>query len=79
MDLRRNRALPPNALVQGKRWFVVAPPNFGITVVAGGSALIRGIASTIAAVYKRFSERILMAATVEEAIKIIHTKKQQRK
>ena len=78
MDLRRNRALPPNALVQGKRWFVVAPPNFGITVVAGGSALIRGIASTIAAVYKRFSERILMAATVEEAIKIIRTKKQQR-
>ena len=78
MDLRRNRALPPNALMQGKRWFVVAPPNFGITVVAGGSALIRGIASTIAAVYKRFNDRIIMAVTVEEAGQIIVNKKNQR-
>jgi hypothetical protein len=46
--------------------------------VAGGSALIRGIASTIAAVYKRFSERILVAVTVEEAVQIIRAKKQQR-
>src|SRR5215813_7451239 len=67
MDLRHNRSLPPNALIQGKRWFVVAPPNFGVTVVAGGSGLIRGIATTIATVYKRFSDRILMASTVEEA------------
>jgi hypothetical protein len=78
MDLRNNRSLPPNALIQGKRWFVVAPPNFGVTVVAGGSGLIRGIATTIAAVYKRFSDRILIAGTVEEAIQIIIDKKRQR-
>ena len=78
MDLRRNRSLPPNALIEGKRWFVVAPSNFGVTVVAGGSGLIRGIATTIAAVYKRFSERILMAGTVDEAVQIVHEKKRQR-
>ena len=59
-------------------WFVVAPSNFGITVVAGGSVLIRGIATTIAAVYKRFSDRILMSGTVDEAIQMIRDKKRQR-
>jgi hypothetical protein len=78
MDLQHNRSLPPNALMQGKRWFVIAPPNFGLTVVAGGSGLIRGIATTIASLYKRFSDRILMTATVEDAIKIILEKKQRR-
>jgi len=79
MDLQNNRSLPPNALMQGKRWFVVAPPNFGITVIAGGSGLVRGIASTIASLYKRFSDRILMTATVDEAVQIILDKKRQRR
>lgn len=79
MDLRHNRGLPPNALMEGKRWFVVAPSNFGITVVAGGSGLIRGIASTIALVYKRFSDRIMMASTIDEAVQIILEKKEQRR
>jgi hypothetical protein len=78
MDVRRNRSLPPNALKEGKRWFVVAPSNFGVTVVAGGSGLIRGIATTIGAVYKQFSERILIAATVDDAVKIINEKKRSR-
>jgi hypothetical protein len=78
MDLRDNRSLPPNAIVQGKRWFVVAPDNFGITVVTGANMLIQGIATTIGSVYKRFNTKILVARTFDEAIELIVERQRQR-
>jgi hypothetical protein len=78
MDLRDNRSLPPDAILNGKRWFVVAPENFGVTVVAGASGLIQGIANTIASIYKPFTAKILVARTLDEAVQIILDKQEQR-
>jgi hypothetical protein len=78
MDLEHNRALPPDALIEGKRWFVVAPDNFGITVVARANRLIQTIALTIGSVYKQFGSKIMTAPTVEDAVYLILEKQRQR-
>lgn len=78
MDLTHNRSLPPNAVLQGKRWFMVAPNNFGVTVVANANRLIQSIATTIGSVYKNFGSKIMMARTVDDAVRIIDEQKRRR-
>jgi hypothetical protein len=78
MDLRENKSLPPNAILNGKRWFVVAPNNFGVTVVMGANGLIQGIASAIGSIYKPFNTKIMLANTLDQALQVILEKQQQR-
>ncbi len=76
IDVSQSTAFPPDMLIQGRRWFQVAPANFGITVVTGTNNLLKGIALTIGRILPLFIERILVADTVEEAEKIILSKRQ---
>ena len=69
---------PPSlgAFGQFKRAQDTFPENGGVVIIVGGGALISGLVTTFSKVYRKFSDNLLVAKTVDEARVILAERRQ---
>lgn len=72
---------PPSigAFAQFKRAQDTFPDNGGVVVIVGGGAMVSGLVTTFSKVYKKFSDNLLVAKTVDEARVMLAERQQSSK
>jgi hypothetical protein len=60
-------ALPSDALFQFRRAMATAPPNRGVTVIVGGSTLIKTMVIVFGKVNRQLGARLFLADTLDQA------------
>jgi len=72
-NFKPGAALPSDALFQFRRAMATAPKNRGVTVIVGGSTLIKTMVIVFGKVNRQLSERLFLADTLEQARALIST------
>lgn len=78
VNLLNPRWLKPDTLVHLRNGAMNPPPNWGLAVFVGLGRSARALLATFSKVYPRLSERYAIAETVEEAYRLILSRRIER-
>jgi hypothetical protein len=81
-NFKPGAALPSDALFQFRRAMASAPPNRGVTVIVGGSTLIKTMVIVFGKINRQLGERLFLADTLDQARALLaarHTSADQTK
>jgi hypothetical protein len=73
-NFKPGAALPSDALFQFRRAMATAPKNRGVTVIVGGSTLIKTMVIVFGKVNRQLGERLFLADTLDQARMLISSR-----